>query len=619
MALQVWLPLDGSLENKGCANAVITNNGATVNSAGKIGKCYSFDGSDDLISINSKKLYEILGGGSQPFSITLWVYRADETRAILFGDYQISPITDKNFVNLELSTSNTILFYWGNGNGYDKKLDFSAVVLNQWNHITVTYDGSKLKGYLNGELKQTANASLYSIGKTSGEYRLGRDNRTGTTVLNGKLNDFRIYDHCLSAAEVHEISQGLVLHYKLDGFNGGARENLLRTTPKSYAKTTYLAYKFDFTENLSEGQTYTIQLWDVDIAHSGKTADTLSVAGYWGGGYINLFDFRGTSYLTNGHADYLTKTFTITASQASGNGASNAWLEIYNSPSRADGTMSMTIEKWKLEKGSKPTPFIESYIDSGVDTTTISDSSGYGRDGKILNIIQLDENSPRYSTSMNLVNGNSMINCGRSAMVTDSITVNIWAYITTWGNLVSCTEGGGWNFENSSGIQFPVYLSGIGYKIANSGIVPSEFLNAWHMFTGVYDRLNQKVKIYFDGVLNKETNTDSSAVIAYHSTNVIWIGAEATSSATTASNGMVGSVSDFRIYCTPLSDADIADLYHTSAKIDKSGNVHSFEFIEGSRTSITKTGAVIFPEIIEGTGSCKFSKNKIIANEFIER
>jgi hypothetical protein len=41
-----------------------------------------------------------------------------------------------------------------------------------------------------------------------------------------KLNDFRLYDHCLSSLEVKEISQALILHYKLDGPFGGVGENL---------------------------------------------------------------------------------------------------------------------------------------------------------------------------------------------------------------------------------------------------------------------------------------------------------------------------------------------------------------------------------------------------------
>ena len=32
----------------------------------------------------------------------------------------------------------------------------------------------------------------------------------------GKINDVRIYDHCLSNKEIKEIAKGLMLHYKLD-------------------------------------------------------------------------------------------------------------------------------------------------------------------------------------------------------------------------------------------------------------------------------------------------------------------------------------------------------------------------------------------------------------------
>jgi len=37
MALQVWLPLNGNLNNQGLSNVTVTNNGATVDNNGKIG------------------------------------------------------------------------------------------------------------------------------------------------------------------------------------------------------------------------------------------------------------------------------------------------------------------------------------------------------------------------------------------------------------------------------------------------------------------------------------------------------------------------------------------------------------------------------------------------------
>ena len=39
MSLQVWLPLDGNLANQGLASVSVTNNGATIDASGKIGKC----------------------------------------------------------------------------------------------------------------------------------------------------------------------------------------------------------------------------------------------------------------------------------------------------------------------------------------------------------------------------------------------------------------------------------------------------------------------------------------------------------------------------------------------------------------------------------------------------
>ena len=53
MALQVWLPLNGTLENKGCSTATATNSNATVITDGKTGSCYSFNGTDSFIYLSN--------------------------------------------------------------------------------------------------------------------------------------------------------------------------------------------------------------------------------------------------------------------------------------------------------------------------------------------------------------------------------------------------------------------------------------------------------------------------------------------------------------------------------------------------------------------------------------
>lgn len=569
MALQLWLPLNGTLENKGCADAVITNNGATVDTVGKTGSCYSFDGSDDMISINCQKIYDILGG-SQPFSMTIWVYRGDSTRAILFGDYKISPITDKNFVNLELSTDNHIYFYWGNGTGYDRKLDFSSVVLNQWSHIAVTYDGNFLKGYLNGELQQTVSANLYLIGKTSGEYRLGRDSRTGTTALKGKLNDFRLYDHCLSAAEVHEISQGLTLHYKLDFYQNWIIDYGERSLTRSSGSNLRLDYSFDSRFTSFSGTQFMV---DFDAKGSANNM------------VIDVYLRTASGGFTPSISKTLTTKWTHYTIEFTGNPATAAVFSVR----LMKGTAGDVLYIKNVHLVSSNMPCLD---------TKIIDSSGYGHHGISHNAYLTSETLARYSNSIDLTNTESYISGEYYA--SEEITFCAWVRFKT-KKAAHVIDG---RTSNGSGYQ-PFYCNTNGtIQTGGTGAYPniscSFQIDRWYHYAVAYN--SETIKCYVDGELigsaakGNSFNTMIPLTLA---------------SRCNQANYSDVYLSDFRIYCTALSQDDIKDLYQTSAKVDKLGNIHTFEFIEDDAMKIKKTGTACNKEILENHSTIIHTSNGV--------
>lgn len=241
MSLRVWLPLNGSLDNQGLDNVVVTNNGATIDNNGKIGKCYSFDGNNDKIQISNAPT-------PVDISIAMWFKRnaTTNTRQFLYTQWE--------GITLELDSANKItcsVYSNGSQGGYCKTDD--AITVNSgWVHICFVFkNGVGTKLYING--LQTSSASLSTPivwGTTIGNIGYF------STYLNGCINDFRIYDHALSPMEVKQISQGLILHYPLNR-NGWGNENLALGT--------------DVPHTTTGGKTYTLS----DYNLNGKTV-TLS-------------------------------------------------------------------------------------------------------------------------------------------------------------------------------------------------------------------------------------------------------------------------------------------------------------------------------------------------------
>ena len=206
MSLKVWLPLDGDLHNQGISAYQVAEVGTTIDNSGKIGQCYSFNGTSSRITISNFSIGNIWSYGA-------WIYAPTSSRswegAIILntngGD------TDMQLGFYTYPAGNKIQ---STANGqYNSSI---SMTYGQWNHLFATFDGSNLKTYINGILVNTKTITNTQLTRTNLTIGARCRGSSYDCFFSGKINDVRIYDHCLSAAEVKEIAQGLILHYKLN-------------------------------------------------------------------------------------------------------------------------------------------------------------------------------------------------------------------------------------------------------------------------------------------------------------------------------------------------------------------------------------------------------------------
>lgn len=599
MSLLVWLPLNGTLENKGLKGDVtVTNNGATVSDNGKIGKCYSFgNGSASSIGINIDNNFVDIGASR---SICAWVKPKGN-----HSHYSGSIVSSGNWNGkcwaFCLKQDNT--GFTGFDNNYSGYY-YTDIPINTWTHLCVTVEGNVTKFYKNGVyLGQRSRGATFQSDATN--TMIGRVTYGSYFTFNGDINDFRIYDHCLSAKEVHEIAKGLVLHYKLDQ-DPLFGKNLLPTNMQRNQESGSSSSNeyFNLFDATTIWDTYGLVPYTVSFDAKAKIAHSFNLYGNYGNG--PKYMFTNTSINVDTEWKRFSYTFTPRLNKESGTWSGCSIYGIYGS-----GAI-VSVRRVKLELGSIATPM-------DYDPEVVVDTSGYGNDGVINGDIVSATDTPRYESCVSFTN-NDYIRSSKKAnefLPHDAITVNLWIKPSTWGNPISCTQNGGWNFEaTSSGaqVQFPVYSGG--YKIANSGIVSSTLLNNWHMLTGTFD--SSSVNIYIDGELKKTTSHTSTAGITYNANNYLFIAAEASATDVPESKAYAGQISDLRIYSTALSAEDVKELYDTSAFIDNKYNVETYEFVEDSAKEFTKTGLAKF-DLEEVTGQTNIYKTgKMTANQLIE-
>jgi hypothetical protein len=107
----------------------------------------------------------------------------------------------------------SVFFYTGNkmyvdiDTGNNRFSTNTVFLTNTWYHVAVTYDGtlapaSRVHVYVNGVLDTTASETSASIPNYASSLTLGQLGGNPTSYFAGSLDDVRIYNRALSAAEV---------------------------------------------------------------------------------------------------------------------------------------------------------------------------------------------------------------------------------------------------------------------------------------------------------------------------------------------------------------------------------------------------------------------------------
>lgn len=582
MGLQVWLPLNGGTHNQGLDDKAVTSRGIVYGTGKIAGQGAKFNGdSNQYIHVGSTGDFQY-----DEFTWSVWIY---PTSFSTTQNHIISNGRDYNKYGFNLLIYNKNLSITSDisgGAGF-----IATLTENTWYHIAISLKGNTIKCYLNGNLAKTFTSDSKlnyseSSGLTIGKMSYSYGSTTAYFPFNGIIQDVRIYDEALSPKQVKLLSQGLVCHYPMGNIDGkiGGR-NLLQNSrnlaslslkdtlakvertdtncklslASGASSSSWYAIYTDFTIEKNQSYTASIEIEVVNLVSGSKgchfTAAKIPPNSSWN-------DFAEIDFKTPGKYHY---TF---------NSGENTSVRIALGV-QGDGSSNYVIAKnLKLEKGTSATPWTPAPEDAAyMYDNIIYDTSGYENNGSVSGTIAWDNDSPRYKGAYGF---NTSSNFPYIKINPMTLTDMASSYSFCWWGKNTRDASMYWGFSDGNILNMYQDNNHLYWNIGDSYQNPfyspdtvtevNSFLDGkWHFYCITGD--GNKTRLYVNGKLygiakNYRELTGTTIYINSWGRNT-----------NNLNYPILGSISDFRIYSTALSDADILDLYQTSASVDNNGNL----------------------------------------------
>lgn len=490
---------------------------ATGNTSPNTVKAYSFNGTDNNLSSTWTGIT-----GTAARSASVWVNLAGADVTAAGGMTIFEWGTKADLVGFELrvadfGASNPTLRFEAGGTTARAHATNGVVADGTWHHVAITFpaggSSANVKLYLDGVLivgyGGTSAAAFPNT--TAGSFRIGSD-LNGARKFKGLMDDFRIYDVELSAAEISTISTGAAIIPPVTAFS------VDNTTPS-------IGEIITFTETSTN--TPTTYLWDFGDATAIGATDVANPQ---------------VSYQSAG-------TYTVTLTASNGGGSDPEVKTDYITVTESAGTGNLQLQYDFTGDVTDASAYGRDLVAQGALTPTFGNREGTG-----------DAYTASGVFADHLASGYTGISGGTARTVTGwfKTTGTSRETIISWG-----TNAAGQMFNVMIENGVPRIEGGTSsLKTSNTGLNN----DVWRHIAVTYDPSDgdklSNCKIYVDGVIATNLtdaggsfNSENTVINTNTTTNFLRIG-----SAVYSSYVFNGALDDIRIYDLALTAAQVSSV-----------------------------------------------------------